>query len=131
MSILSFSLFLGILYAEPGMSQAVLSSSAIQEKTIHLPAVNQKDVHGKTSGAKETGKTKKGVGEEFMTTNCYSIPDLVFEGSIKDLKSTPQSSLNDKCNATYVNCSDSCLAHKSKSEALKAETLKGKKLKVQ
>lgn len=90
--ILIFSLGLGLLYTETGMSSPETQATA---------------------------KAKIRVAEETVTKDCYKVPDsgrFAYEGKIKALKSTPQSSLNNQCNTTYTDCKGSCFTSPNKSE---------------
>lgn len=133
--IITFFLAVGVLCVENGceaVSQITPSPTDIQGKSIHPSEVKHDDFHARHPEAKATTKAKVGAAGETATMDCIKPSDSgpTFEGPIKALKSTPQSSLNNQCNATYTDCDASCLASKNKSETSKNASLKGKKLKA-
>lgn len=97
--ILTFSLALGILYAEPGMSQTLPSHPTVQGKAIHPNEVSHGDFHARHPEA----KAKVGAAKGAETKQCYKVVgfDRIHEGPV--VPSQPN------CNTAYSDCQGSCL----------------------
>ena len=106
--VLIFSLGLGLLYTEDGMSQTLSPHPAVQGKAIHPSEVHKPSFHARHPQAQAITKGKIGGAKGAETKQCYKVVgiDHIHEGPII----SSQSDLNHQCNITYTGCQGSCFA---------------------